>query len=791
MQTLYKTIVPTLLGAVSLTALAGPAFAQSAAPQAAADQSYADTEIIVTAQKREQRLSDVPVTVQASSALQLQSAGVTDVAQIGRVAPSFTVASSVYGFQVFSIRGVNFNTQQASAPPAVSVYTDEAPLPYSVMTGGLLLDVERVEVLKGPQGTLFGQNATAGSINVIAAKPTSVPQAGFRAELDHFGGIMAEGYVSGPLSNTLRARLAVSTSQFGAWQKGYYLYDGKNGDQNKGAARLILEWTPTDRFRATVNLNGNYDKGEVIQPQLGQISVVNPAAASDTLLNYPGATRNRDVEIIPGLNTRADKYMYQGSLRAEYDIFDSATITSLTSYAKFDQKKSPLDYAAVAIPNAVANVTAKVETVSQELRLSGSFGDDKQVTYILGANYSHDKIHEGQITDFGGYTALPPGTQFGIDYRLTAESKAVFGNVDVKITPELTVSGGARYTWTKQTIDGCLFGNEVWNGIFGGASAALREAAGLGPNPAGAFAPGTCATINDNVPDTPNPNGPGLVPSLSAYNTVDTQKQNNFSWRGSVSYKITPDNMVYVTVSRGFKAGVFPVQPSILNSQAAPVSQEKLTSYEVGVKLAFLDRRLRLNASGFHYDYRDKQFYTYFPNAVIGGVSSVIINVPKSRVDGFDADISFSPTRQINLRAAVTYIDTEVQTLERQVFSGEGVPYDPTGKAFNYAPPWSVTFDADYRIPASDKLDVVLGIGGQWYAKAYSDLGEIEALANKAYYTLDLRAGVESSNHWRASLWVRNVTDQNYWSSVYRAGDMLSRYAGRPRTFGASVGFTF
>lgn len=766
--------------------LALPAIAMAQAP----DQVDNNQEIIVTAQKREQKLSDVPVTITAATGAQLQSSGVVDVAQIGRVAPSFTVASSVYGFQVFSIRGVNFNTQQASAPPAVSVYTDEAPLPYSAMTGGLLLDVERVEVLKGPQGTLFGQNATAGSINVIAAKPTSTPHAGFKVNVNHFGEVQTEGYVSGPLSDTLRARIAASTTQFGAWQKGYYLNDNKNGDQNKGAARLLLDWTPTEELTVGVNINGNYDKGEVIQPQLGKADAV--VKGVDPILDaYPRARNNRDADIDSGFDTRGKKYMAQGTLRVDYDMAEAAKLTSLTSFAHFDQSRAPINYDAVALPNAVAYVRAKIDSFSQELRLSGSVADGA-LNYVLGGNYTKDKIREGQTTDFEGYTALPLGTSYSIDYKVRAESKAVFGNIEYNITPELIFSAGARYTKTKQGIDGCVEGNAIWNGIFGGAAQAKRDSLGLGPLPAGAYAPFTCSTINDNVANVANPAGGGMIPDYLPIRTVGTQKQNNFSWRTSLSYKITPDNMLYITASRGYKAGVFPVQPNLLNSEGDPVKQEELTSYEVGAKLAFFDRAVRFNVAGFHYDYRNKQFYTYFPNFVIGGVSSQIINIPKSRVNGFDADIVISPSRALTLKGAVTYIDTKVTKLDRIVYSGEtNQPTNPVGKNFNYAPPWSATFDAEYRVPLNASLEGLVGAGGQWYAKSYSDLGEPQGLANPSYVTVDLRAGVQSSHGWRASVWVRNVTDKDYWTSIYRAGDMLSQYAGLPRTFGVSAGFDF
>jgi outer membrane receptor protein involved in Fe transport len=204
---------------------------------------------------------------------------------------------------------------------------------------------------------------------------------------------------------------------------------------------------------------------------------------------------------------------------------------------------------------------------------------------------------------------------------------------------------------------------------------------------------------------------------------------------------------------------------------------------------------VRLNAAAFHYDYRDKQFYTYQPLPALNAVSSVIVNIPKSKVNGFDADVLVTPSHRLSLRAAVTYLDTEIQRLApgKVPYSGlTRLPFDPTGKQFNYAPEWSSTFDAEYRVPISESTEAIFGAGGQWYSKSYSDLGEEKALANPSYVTIDLRAGLQDvDGRWRASVWARNVTNKDYWTSIFRAGDVLSRFAGRPRVFGASVGYSF
>lgn len=168
-QKLYNSVAWAVL-ARSLAAFPVAASAQDWAREQATE-GGSDLEIIVTAQKREQKLSDVPVSVVAATGETLQAAGVVDATDLGSIVSGFTASTSVFGPPVFSLRGVNFNSFQASAPPTVSSYIDEASIPYPIMGQALFLDIERVEVLKGPQGTLFGQNATGGSINVIAAKP--------------------------------------------------------------------------------------------------------------------------------------------------------------------------------------------------------------------------------------------------------------------------------------------------------------------------------------------------------------------------------------------------------------------------------------------------------------------------------------------------------------------------------------------------------------------------------------------------------------------------------------------
>jgi len=220
-------------------------------------------EIVVTAQKRAQSVNSVGMSINALKGDVLANRGVTDAQQLVKVVPGLTYQPSTQATPVYTLRGVGFFDSSLGSSPAVSVYVDEAPLPFPIMTAGAALDLERVEVLKGPQGTLFGQNSTGGAINYIAAKPTSTFATGADLSLNHFGQVDASGFASGPLSDTLKARVAIRAVEGGAWQKSKSRPDDKLGDANKLQGRLLLDWQATDRLKLGVNLNGFIDRSDV------------------------------------------------------------------------------------------------------------------------------------------------------------------------------------------------------------------------------------------------------------------------------------------------------------------------------------------------------------------------------------------------------------------------------------------------------------------------------------------------------------------------------------------------
>ncbi|MET0546395.1 MAG: TonB-dependent receptor, partial [Caulobacterales bacterium] len=221
-----------------------------------------------------------------------------------------------------------------------------------------------------------------------------------------------------------------------------------------------------------------------------------------------------------------------------------------------------------------------------------------------------------------------------------------------------------------------------------------------------------------------------------------------------------------------------------------PVKQEQLTSYEVGAKFAAFDRTLRVNSSVFFYDYKDKQVYTYFPlPAPLAGVSSFISNVPKSEIRGFDVDASWTPTRHFTLRGAVTYLDSEAKAFA--AFDGNGVIVEANGKDLPFAPKWSGNVDAEYRMDLNDALEAYVGGSVNYTDSSFQDLAEQPKGFLPSYTTIDLRLGVNATAGWNIGIFGRNITDKDYWTSSFKAGDEYSRYMGTPRTYGVVAGYRF
>lgn len=768
-----SVFVVSMLATVSGATMAhASAAANAAGAENAATGATQLGEIVVTAQKREQRLQDVPISVTALSGDQLSRQGVKSAADLAKAVPGFTYQNSAYGVPVFTIRGIGLYDNSTAISPTVSVYVDQVPLPYLVMTPGAALDVERVEVLKGPQGTLFGQNATGGAINYIAAKPTSTPHAGFDLSYGRFDAVTAEGYVSGPLTDSLSVRVAAQHDSRGPWQTSETRPDHL-GRRDFTAGRILIDWKPNDRFSLELNANGWRDRSDTLASQFIAFQATSPPPRGypeSTLAignRTPAPDDARVADWDPNFKFRRNDWLYQFGARADWNVSDTITLTSITAYTRFSTF-APTDSDGTNFNDFRRTLDANIKSFSQELRMAGNFSG---VNITAGANYQDDNAKERDPTTwFGSNSGIGPFRYHNFDNITDQQAKtyAVFASAEKPITSTLTAQIGARYTKQNRDYQGCLRDSGDGAGAAGAAFLPVI-AAGKPYDPA---PPGSCVTLDSNF------NRVGLV--------INSLDQDNWSWRGGLNWKPDRDTLVYGNITRGFKAGAFTPLPAVFASQLDPVTQEEVTAYEVGAKHTLLDHKLYVTASLFYYDYKNKQILGTGVYPPFGALPQ-LQNIPKSNVRGAEVEATLRPIEGLTLRGGATYIKSKVS---RSFVTPDplGNQVDINGESFPNTPRWQAVGDAEYTFKVGD--DVRLFVGGNFSYRSTSNaaFGENPLFRLKAYTLIDLRAGIGADDDkWTVTLWGRNIANTFYWTNVNYAVDAISRAPGMPATFGVTL----
>ena len=809
-------------------------------------------EIIVTANKRSQAINNVGLTIQAADSETIANRGIGSPADLGKLVPGFTYTESIYSTPVYTLRGIGLYDATFGAAPSVSIYTDQVPRNVPVMSGALDLDIERVEVLKGPQGTLFGQSSTGGAINYIVAKPTSTPQYGFDTSIERFGRVSVGGFASGPLSSTLRARIAVRAVRGGAWQYSISRPDDENGAARKLSARGILDWRPTSALKFELSLTGVRDRSDVQAPQYAgtvfniysaealAAANANPATANpfgivdDELYagittpgspNYDASFLARQAVVVGRLNggdprfapgaqailgtpvrsgsiraaewtpgfLRGSRNSYrQATLRADWTVGDGLTLTSITALAK-QKLRYNQDLDATAARVVDVPLFGNVKSFNQELRLAG---ESERFNWLVGGTYDRlttDQTNFFDLFDYSGNAPLGfPGPLIELtrnDFSSKLRSYAAFANAEFEITPEWTVNGGVRYTNNKQEATYCY--NDpvgagpatvfsIFEGLFGNP--------GLPPLQAG-----ECFPLGDGLE--------GTTFGRSTRDPVNRDlKEDNVSYRVGTSYKFDGGPLLYANLSKGYKAGIFSAIGASSTSQYAEAKQEKVLAYEAGFKAPIAGNLLQLNGAGFYYDYSDKQVRGRINDAIYGLLEK-LINVPESYVYGLEGDLLFRPAQGLVLSASATYLKSKVsgsftQTADGSaVYNAAGYTGDFEGSELPYTPKWSANADAQYEWYMGGLKPFVGGnilYQGKQNATFANDLLRADDFEIDGYTTVDLRTGVESSDgSWKASLFARNIFNENYTTSITSYLDTRFRFTGRPRTFGASFAYRF
>ena len=748
-----------------LQVLAGVAGAAMmvAAGQAAAQEATALEEIVVTAQKRSENLQDVPVSVTAFTADQLKDQRVGDVLALSGLSPGLQIKTddNAANPRIF-IRGIGVNDFNPATASAVGVYVDGVYVasPLAQMAG--FYDLQQVEVLRGPQGTLYGRNTTGGAINVTTKKPSSTPEGDLAVDYGRFNSFKVQGGYGGPIVDTLAFRIS------GLYDKsdGYTLNrltGHKGNDADRKAIRGALRFTPDDKL--TVDVTAGYSKssGGSILTYNRSLIALTPEAASDIPLPDPTLgffckptyyTSGQCSNVAGYANTSSNKYegdyrfegkdivkLFNATSAISYD-FGAVTFYSITGYqsAKRDDYEET-DANPVSIFDA--RYIAQQDTTSQEFRLQSN-GATK-LRWVAGLyaardnldNDSHYNVLEAArvpdpINNPTGMDPIHSIGVFGWPLHQKTKSYAAFGQVDYDLTARLTLTGGLRWSQDEKIFH---YVSDVDYGL------------------------------------------------LTLFETDDSKIFSSISGRLGLRYALSDDANVYATYNRGTKSGGFFSGQTTDPRDLGPYKDETVNAYEVGAKSEFLDRRLRINVSAFYYDYKDLQVYTQVQRD--GLPVQLFTNASAARVYGGEAEIEARPVTGLSLTLGASLLSAEYKDFISYVDPSQP-PVDYSGNTLPSAPKASLNGAARYE-HSLGAGDLVTQLDFTYRGKVYYDTANTERLSDKARAYVNGQVGwAFADGRYELGVWGKNLADTTNISDITAIAafgfDVFSM--GPPRTYG-------
>lgn len=766
----------TLLTGLSVTAMM-PAMAM--AQEASTDVPGADTEvqgiadIIVTAQKKSENLQAVPISVSAIGGEQLGNMQVTTLQALQGSVPNVQIDNfaNTPNNAVFTIRGIGVIEPDPYAGNTVSIVVDGVPQFFSM--GALLdtYDVDRVEILRGPQGTLFGANTTGGVVNVVTKRPTGDFGGYVKAMVGNYNRVDISGSIEAPI---VQDKLSIKVAGIHTQRKGWVtnVWDGSDmGRKNVDAVRGQLYFTPTEDLTVTL-------QGEYVAARNGAPIVVNGGLPGEA--NYVPAGTFWNGAVLPmytspcavaGQPCVAPKKYFSGNNQVpdvsdmttkffigtvEHDNTPLGTITSITGYKKFTLFEYT-DQDGTAKTNNATRRQTKGYQFTQELRSAFDMSDS--ISGVAGLFYmkTHFDHYQMYHLDF----AAPGLAQYNIQEQGT-QSYSAFLQTYAQVTDALKLSAGIRYTHDKVNARSTL--DTVFN---------------LPP------------LTSDNF---------AVAPGIGDLNTVPHQLDvggrkswDNVGWKLSADYTLGQNQLVYANWARGFKSGGFTGRIGVAADGDTPYNPETVDTFEVGLKADFFDRRVRTNIAAFYTNYRDMQVAQIYFDADTNVQGNRILNAAKSTIKGFELEMQALPVDGLTLRGSLAYLDTAYKDF---------LYFDPVtasttqlkGAALQNAPKWASTLGINYSYEMANDARIVADVSWMYTAKKFytAILNTPRSTVQPTYYVDALLTYYAPGKRFTFGLWGKNLLDKRYISTVYDSpGYMgLVGYAP-PRQFGASVGYTF
>jgi len=745
--------------------------------------AFADTsdsvlqEVVVTAQRRQESSQSVPLAISALGAGDLERAGVRQAGDITAMVPNLMLGSP-YGTEalpVFSLRGVTSNdfSQNQSAP--VAMYVDEAYKPVGALQALQTFDLERVEVLRGPQGTLYGKNATGGAISFYSRDPSLTSYDGYiQAGIGNYNGRAIEGAVGGPITEgKLGWRAAIYYDKRDGWLDSIVPGVPAENGVDALAGRLTLLAKPIESLSIQLKISGSRSGGTPygVRP----LNVLPDVTGNDPQI---GKFQNAALYAFDKTINNAG-----GVLHIDWKFSDHATLTSVTAL-DYGRWVNTGDDASVGIqiwgPDTYAS---SVHSTSQEFRLTSI--DTGPLTWMVGLYFGRDKVHGwSQYHYFDAYPGViyVPGQAdplYGFDqansYDQTRETKAAFANLSYDITPSITLRGGLRYTDDNISV-------KNFYALEGGLQGAP-----------------TCYCLNvptwwtqtiPVVPETYVDFSQGIYPR-SAPLPEQATKNHDITYKFGVDWKLAPNVLSYLSISSGYRGAAFNSQAFNAPSEVNFAKPETLTAYELGLKSEFADRHVQLNAALFYYNYKDQQFLgTSTEN---GALLYHEVNSPKSTIKGGEIELKAKITSALQF-----HLNLGIQEgkYTRFVFGGT----DVSGNQLPLAPKVTSSGGVDYtvRLPADTSLR--LGVDGLYSSKVYWEPTDTERIAQSAYFVWNARATYTFGNQgqYALSAWGKNLGNRQY--LAYALATQLPSQGGlgldytnpaEPRTYGITGSIHF
>jgi iron complex outermembrane receptor protein len=724
-----------LWAAAACVFCAGPGLAQEAL-----------VEIVVTAQKREQNLQDVPVAIDAFSGAALQAAGAVQPVDLGAMTPNLSTKNAVGNtMPIFTLRGIGLNDFATNGTQPVGVYLDEVYLANNSELSFQLMDMQQVEVLKGPQGTLYGRNTTAGAVSFITNKPTRQFDAGVDVTGGQWGLFGVNAYVNGPLTDHLSARLSVSGErQF----EGYFVNDATGqhwGQTRRGSWRAQLLWD-FDGTHVLVNYHGGVDKSDnwyykwVAEAVPGQTAVSLQLAALAAQANpniYHGNHADEPQPYIDNLSNGL-------TTTVDHD-YGFATLKSITSIENLDDVRTE-DYGSVPVPDGWNRYAGHLLQYSEEARLTSN--GVHTWNWIVGAFIGRDRLREGDLYNelqnpvFSTYI-------YDVSYLQTTTSAALFSHNDIALGDALHLTVGLRYTEEEKH--------------YTGGTAAL---------------PGVHAS-NPFYPD-----GTVCTPTC----LVDTVlKYHEPTGKLGLDYRFE-NALAYASYSRGYKSGgVTGFYVTDLGAMA-PYKPEFINAYEMGFKSSWANNTLRFNGALFHYDYRDLQAFGVEANAQ--SVEFRIFNIDKSRVDGLELETSWLPFAGFKWDLGLGLLRSKVLESTIQTTAASGAFVGIVGNRLGNAPNAELDTAISYRWTLAGARSATVEIDANYRGGTFYYVQGDPRQFEPAYVLVNPRLTLGGPGDvWKMSLWAKNATNKQHFSEIFNDGGSVIGFPAAPRQVGATFSY--